>query len=428
MSEKSVGDGDKQDRPLLERSKCWFLFAALLPTLFCACRPAPSDRVEISWATNQHFTRFEAVARFEQIHPEIRVIIRPVSEPRQFLLQCLYGDSPDVITFFHPDSFQGFAENNLLLPFAADECQPWPFYPGLKDYCFRHADQALMALPQVAYPYVLYFNPDLVSPSIARTIRSWDDLFSLVAPRLPLPPRNGKRVFGLDIQSDIIWFTTWYWQRGGRFFSPDTAALVLDMARAANTFDEMAKWRSIRGLLPRPGDRLNLPSKGASQGVLGSLFLQGRAMFYWSGSWKICDFVNQDKVKWDLIRLPAGPVNDITLLGGNSFGVSARSRHPEQAKQFVRYLASLDAQKRHIAHRIYMPSRPDCPVPPQYRLLKEQIRHARTLEYSPDYNEKLFREIIEQAVSAHRLGRMSSDQAAAAMREGLESGAIMVTP
>ncbi len=426
MSEKSVGD--RQDKLFFKWPECWFLFTLLLPTLFYGCRPAPSDKVEISWATNQHFTRFEAVARFEQLHPDIRVIICPVSEPRQFLLQCLYGDPPDVITFYQTDTFQGFAENNLLLPFAIDAYQPWPFYPGMKDYCFRRSDQALMALPQVTYPYILYFNPDLISFATAGTIKSWDDLLAVLSQRLPLPPKNGKPVFGLDIQSDILWFTTWYWQRGGRFFAPDTGELALDPARVTSTLDAMDRWRSISGLLPRPGDRLNLPAKGSSQGVLGSLFLQGRAMFYWSGSWKICDFVNQDKVRWGLIRLPAGPGNDITLLGGNSFGVSARSRHPEQAKQFVRYLASLDAQKRHIAHQIYMPSRPDCPVPPQYQILKEQIRHARTLEYSPDYNERLFKEIVKQAVSAHRLGKMSSDQAAAAMRKGLEKGAIMVAP
>ena len=404
------------------------LFCVILLVLYSACRQAPSEKVEISWATNQHFTRSEAADRFERENPGIRVRIRPVSEPRQFLLQCLFGESPDVITFFQVDSFQAFAGNNLLLPLPAEDYQPWPFYAGLKDYCFRHGDKILMALPQVAYPYLLYYNPELIPPAEAKTVKTWDSLLQLIKSHMPIPSKNGKKVFGLDIQSDQIWFNTWYWQRNGRIFDPDTGGLILDQALATDTLAAMGAWRSIKGLLPHPSDRLNLPSKGSSQGVLGSLFLQGRAMFYWSGSWKICDFLNQDKVRWDLIALPAGPCNGLTVLGGNSFGVSMRSKHPGEAKRFVRYLAGMEAQKRHSTHRIYMPSRPACPVPPRYESLRDQIRRARTLEYSPGYNEALFKEIIKQALEAHRLGRLSAARAAANMRRSLKSGSVVVAP
>ena len=406
----------------------WLILCLALLALGSSCRQAPSETVEISWATNRHFTRFRAAAGFERENPGIKVKIRPVSEPRQFLLQCLFGQPPDVITFFQVDSFQNFAGNNLLLPLAAGKYRPWPFYAGLKDYCFRRGDQALMALPQVAYPYLLYFNPDLVPPDKAGAVKTWDDLLQLIKSHLPLPAKNGKRVFGLDIQSDAIWFNTWYWQRNGRIFDPRTGQLALDQRLAAQTLAAMAAWRGVKGLLPRPSDRLNLPSKGSSQGVLGSLFLQGRAMFYWSGSWKICDFENQDKVRWGLMPLPAGPCNGLTILGGNSFGVSARSKHPAEAERFVRYLAGLPAQKRHTAHRIYMPSRPACPVPARYEILRRQVAHARTLEYSPGYNEALFKEIIKQALEAHRLGRLSAAKAAAAMGRGLETGSVGVTP
>lgn len=225
--------------------KPWLWLAVMLIPLFFACLPAPSDTVEISWATNQHFTRFEAVSRFEHENPGIRVNIRPVSEPRQFLLQCLYGDSPDVMTFFQLDAFQSFAGNNLLLPLAVDTYRPWPFYPQLKDYCFRRGDQSLMALPQVAYPYLLFFNPALVSPARARAVGNWSDLLALIERRMPLPPKNGKRVFGLDIHSDVLWFNTWYWQRNGRIFDPHTGQLVLDPTRVADTLSEIRNFGCI---------------------------------------------------------------------------------------------------------------------------------------------------------------------------------------
>ena len=414
--------------PPNQRLRPWLIICLVLLSLATGCRREPSGTVEISWATNQHFTRFEAVAGFERNNPGIKVKIRPVSEPRQFLLQCLFGQPPDVITFFQVDSFQSFAGNGMLLPLPAGEYQPWPFYQGLRDYCFRRGDNALMALPQVAYPYLLYFNPDLVPPAEAKAVKDWDGLLRLIKSRMPLPDRNGKRVFGLDIQSDMVWFNTWYWQRNGRFFDPEDGRLIFDEALAADSLSAMGAWRKIKGLLPRPADRLNLPSKGSSQGVLGSLFLQGRAMFYWSGSWKICDFANQDKVRWGITLLPAGPCNGLTILGGNSFGVSARSSHPVEAKRFVRYLAGLGAQKSHTSHRIYMPSRKACPVPTRFEILREQIGLARTMEYSPGCNEALLKEIMKQSLEAHRLGLMSAARAAAMMRRSLVTGQVGVAP
>lgn len=403
---------------------CFLLLFGLAVT--AGCRRAPKDCVEISWATNQHHTRFDAIRHFERENPGIRVQIRPISEPRQFFLQCLFGDAPDVITFFQVGAFQTFACNDLLRCLNPEDYRPWPFYAGQKDYCFRRGDNALMALPQVAYPYLLYYNKGLVPSNKARAVKTWQDLLALIRSMPPMENSRGKHVFGLDIQSGQIWFTTWYWQRKGRLFDANTGRLVLDQAAAVDVLDAMHKWRSIKGLLPRPQDRLSLPSKGASQGVLGSLFLQGRAVFYWSGSWKICDFANQSQVDWGVLPLPAGPQNDLTILGGNSFGVSARSKYPVEAERLVKYLASLPAQKRHIAHQIYMPSRPACPVPEKYQVLKGQIARARTLEYSPRFNQALLEEIFKQVLDAHRLRQLTSTQAAADLYKALETGAVVV--
>ncbi len=373
------------------------------------CRPAPKDDVELTWAVNQHETRSDAVTQFERENPGIHVRIRPISDPRQLFLQSLFGDAPDVITFFQADFFQNFAVNGLLRPLDSKDYEPWPFYAGLKDYCFRRKDGALMALPQVAYPYVLYFNPDWVSREKAATVHTWEDLGLLAGSVDPGRNSAGKKVFGLDIQSDAIWFLTWYLQRGGRLFREDGEKPALDRRKAVATLEAMQQWRSVPGLVPEPGDRLNLPSKGSSQGVLGSLFLQGRAVFYWSGSWKIYDFVHQNRVRWGVLPLPAGPANDLTILGCNSFGVCSRSAHPKEAERFVRYLSGLKGQERHARHSIFMPANPACPVPGEYSVLKDQIGRARTLEYGSGFNEARMKHAVEQMLEAHRLGFVGAE-------------------
>lgn len=417
-------------RPCPGMNAFWLvvMLLAALAVIPPACCRTPKDYVEISWATNQHATRRAAIAAFEKENPGIKVKLRPISDSRQFFLQCLFGDTPDVITFFQVDAFQAFARKGLLKKLDQSRYKPWPFYPGLQDYCFRVSDHALMALPQVAYPYVLFFNQDLVNTRQVMELKTWQDLLKLVKGLIPRDAPNGKPIFGLDIQNELVWFVTWYWQRGGRLFERDTGKLVLRKSLVVDTLCNMAAWRSMEGLIPRPRDRVNLPSKGSSQGVLGNLFLQGRAIFFWSGSWKIYDFMTQHKIKWGVRSLPAGPRNGLTILGGNSFGVSSRSRHPREARLFVRYLVSKRGQMRHMAHHIYMPSRPDCLLPRRFRVLQDHIARARTLEYSPRINEVLLGDIIRQALEAHRLGRLDSLQAAEAMQTSLRSGSVIIEP
>ena len=280
-----------------------------------------------------------------------------------------------------------------------------------------------MALPQVAYPYVLYFNPDLVPTKKAMAVESWDDLLDLIIEQRPFVPPGEKKVFGLDIHNDMIWLLTWYWQRGGRFFSPEGHPAT-DQGRLRDTLAAMTHWRKIPGILPRPSDRMNLPSKGASQGVLGSLFLQGRAMFYWSGSWKISDLYNQTKVPWQVRCLPKGPENSLSVLGGNAFGVAARSRHPEAAQRLVAYLAGKTAQQRHMAHHIYLPARPDIQVPQTLDVLRSQAANARCMPSASTINGAMFKEIFKQALERHRLGMADPETIAAFLARALASGSL----
>lgn len=397
----------------MRRFLCIFLIV-----LASGCRPVPQDEVTLVWATNSHASRMDAVRWFEREHPGIKVRIMPISQPRQFFLQCIWGDAPDVITFFSPDTFQTFARNGLLRPLGYSFGPNWPYYTALKDYCFKLGTEVPMALPQVAYPYVLYFNPDLVSTAEALAVHNWDDLLALIRKTGIGQTKAGNSVFGLDIHNDFIWFTTWYWQRGGRLFSKKGES-VLDPTIARETLDAMVQWRSIPGLLPHPSDRLNLPSKGASQGVLGSLFLQGRAMFYWSGSWKISDFKNQNKVGWQVRCLPGGPANALTVMGGNSFGVSSRTRHPEFAEAFVTYLSGPKGQKRHMNHHIYLPARKELKLPVRMEVLKNQARLARCLETSPLANEAVVKEAFEFGLESLRLGKTNADETAVFLSRAL---------
>ncbi|MFH1036269.1 MAG: hypothetical protein V1806_17355, partial [Pseudomonadota bacterium] len=122
---------------------------AMVAGLICgAGQPGQASAAEqapavLVWATNLHDTRRAAVAAFEADHPGVRIRILPIATPWKLYLQCLYGQCPDVITFFQVGAFQTFARNNLLLPLPPEN--PWPHYSALRDYAFRRGDGAHLA-------------------------------------------------------------------------------------------------------------------------------------------------------------------------------------------------------------------------------------------------------------------------------------------
>ncbi|MFH1058093.1 MAG: extracellular solute-binding protein, partial [Pseudomonadota bacterium] len=273
-----------------------------------------------------------------------------------------------------------------------------------------------------AYPYLLFFNREMVAADAVAAIRTWDDLARLAASAAQGERdkrRDGQPIFGLDIHSDLVWFQTWLWQRGGDLVAG--SQVPGNQKTIADTLAAMAAWRRLPSFLPRPQDRLHLPSQGASQGVLGSLFLQGRAAFYWSGSWKMWDLAQQTRVPWGVCAIPRGPCNAQTLLGGNSFGAFRGTRHPDLAVRLVRYLASRAGEEAHMAAGIYFPSRPDVAVPPPACAVRGALDKGRTQDYSPHLNEALLEDSLYGILEAHRLGGLDAEQAAEQIDQTLRS-------
>ncbi len=376
----------------------------LLAVSFYSPLVAARQPVDLVWATNAHPTRSLAVQNFERQNPGVRIRILPISTPWKLQLQCHFGRCPDILTFFHPGAFQSFAQDDLLLPLP--DVEYWPHWPGLKSYGYRETDKVRMAEPQVAYPYVLYYNSDLVSPETAKKIRDWDDLRT-VAMSVIHQNTSARKVFGVEIHSDLIWFQTLVFANGGNLRGhPDSFSHVKAALR------QMREWRSMPNLVPSPADRRNVPSSGSSQGVLGSLFLQGRAAFYWSGSWKLWSISQQDRIPWRVRTIPSGTIGPVTLLGGNSFGVYRGTKHPDDAKRFVAYLGSYEAEVAHVASGILFPSRMDVPVPSIVKSIEHTLQTGRTADYGIGLDAVKIEARLKDIFEAHRMGELNDEQAA----------------
>ncbi len=391
------------------------LFTGLFMAGSAIVLPAFASSIDLVWATNAHPTRSAAVVAFERANPDVRIRILPVATPWKLQLQCRFGRCPDILTFFQTHAFQDFARDDLLLPLPQET--PWPHFTTLQAYAFRSRDGALMAIPQVAYPYVLFYNPDLVPQARAEAVRTWDDLLRAAAMSSHRGD-DGRMVFGLEPHSDLLWLQTLVWQCGADLRGSPEILPCIQSALA-----EMRRWREIPGIIPEPKDRFNVPSTGASQGVLGSLFLQGRAAFYWSGSWKIWDLSRQSRVPWRVRGVPGGKRGNTTLLGGNAFGVYRGTQHPDEATRFVEFLGSHAVETVHVASGIVFPSRKDVAVPEIARPVLDTIADGRTADYAPGVDAVAAEIRIRETLDAHRLGHFGDADAARAILSALRGEA-----
>ena len=74
------------------------------------------------------------------------------------------------------------------------------------------------------------------------------------------------------------------------------------------------------------------------------LFEAGKLAMYWGGSWNVAEFTKNDytKDKVDVAPLPKGE-KQATIIHGVANVVSAKTEHPEQAWEFVKFLGSKPA-------------------------------------------------------------------------------------
>lgn len=78
-----------------------------------------------------------------------------------------------------------------------------------------------------------------------------------------------------------------------------------------------------------------------------ALFQSGKLAMAYMGSWRVATTVkNEDiKDKFDVSVLPKG-VKEASIINGLSFAANNRTKHPEEVKDFLAYLASEEAQDK----------------------------------------------------------------------------------
>ncbi len=216
----------------------------------------------------------------------------------------------------------------------------------------------LVAMPYFLDLGLLYYRKDLLEQhGYARPPVTWEQLEAMAR-----DIQSGERSGGRDLWG-FIWQGLAYegltcnaleWQEshgGGGLIDPRTGQVSVDDPRAIAAFRRAAGW--IGTITPPAVISYDEPESLDRFREGGAVFMRNWA--YVHAGLEAADSPIRGKV--GVAGLPAAAGHrSVSVMGGWQLGVSRRSRHPEAAVAFVRYLTSPEVQAWRAREGSYLPT------------------------------------------------------------------------
>lgn len=329
------------------------------------------------------------VARFQEMHPEIRLVISTAGgrmDEQKLMCAIAGGSPPDVI---NQDRFSvgGWAARGAFMPlddFIAAQEPGDPLAVTPKDYypaCWNEAvyEGKAYAVPNTTDDRVLFYNEDIlrregyVNPDgTVRPPRTWTELKEY-AVRMTRTDAAGRMTqIGFIPMYGNSWLYLYGWQNGGRFLSDDGRTCTLGDPKIAEalswvteTYDALGGVQKVDGFM------------GSFQAGELDPFLTGKVAMMINGNWVLNNMATYRPdmnfgvapapvPEWRMEAAKKDPSVEpyITWSGGFSWAVPARARHPELGWKFIQWMCSMEGQRVfHDAEQRYNRSRGRVYVP-----------------------------------------------------------------
>lgn len=367
-----------------------FALAALIMAaavmLAGGCVPRADERVRLRYAIwgSVRQTQVEEliVAEFERRHPAVDVELFPVSRGYQEKMQATMvgGTAADVLMV---DSmiYGDWAERGALADvsdlIAALDAED-PFMPVALDL-FR-IDGRHYALPINAGGMVMFCNLDAFAAAgieLPRDGVTWDE-FATWGPKLAR--RSGNAQAPTDYLCVAPAPTALVAAFGVKLFDdahePTRVTFGGPAARAAVAFH--------RRLV---AEGWAAPTNAVADSGANQLFRDGRVAVLFTGRYSSTEFAGQTAFDWDVAPAPRQPGAAVDA-AGTGLAISAQTRVPELAREFLRFYASDAAVKIAVEGGRIVPVR------------RGQAYGEHFLAQSPPATMRLFSEMQEAGAAA----------------------------
>lgn len=303
----------------------------------------PVELVMYSWRTEDKDAYAKILAEFEKKHEHIKVKFKPFksTEYNTIVTNTLTaGSGVDILQLRPYTIAASIADAGYLLPL--DDLKGVSDIP--KDYldASRGSDGKVYGVPLSINSAVIFYNKRLFADNGLQPPQTWDELIAvceaLKAKGITPIAQSGKAAYLLSITHSVI--------APGSIGGND---YIEKMLRGESNFKDAAFVESIQRMQELapffPQDFVAIDDKDAQ-----ALFYTGKAGMYINGSYRLETFekLNPD-MELDFIpglaKEKGGDAPMVNWVDG-SYGIVKSTKHPEEAKLLMEFLASQEFGQR----------------------------------------------------------------------------------
>jgi multiple sugar transport system substrate-binding protein len=320
----------------------------------------------------------ELVARFEEEHPHIRLHAQYVPGGDaliQRLMNAVRSNTAPDIAWIHSNYLEPLVNADAVYPMAHFTNGPNgltqeeldDFYPALIQYASYRG--TLYSIPMEATNLGIVYNRDLfreVGLDPDRPPQTWEELIEYsqrlyrdqagrgrpdrVGFLVPISPATGPE------GPWMVWqWMPFIWQAGGDLIDEEQSRVLFaeeEGVRALTLWKDLYEMQNLRNFTTEHQ----------------SAFISKQGAMMLDGPWSIPNYPRLLRdIDWAIAPLPAGPVKQATVVGGEYLAIFRQSQHPDAAWEFLRWMAQPEVQAFWSEKSGYLPTRASVRDVPEYQ-------------------------------------------------------------
>lgn len=300
----------------------------------------------------------------EDTGTKVKVIVTDADQYATKLQAAVAGNNVPDVFYIEQASLQSYVASGVLLDITdqvensdVDLSNIWEY--GVNSYRFDGEvqgtpDGAIYGLPKDIGPFSFGYNKTMLEAAgiplpDKDTPLTWDQ-FVDISKQLTVD-KNGDGTLdqwgtGLNVQWNL---QSMVWSNGGDWTNEDHTKVTVDTPEFAEALQKFADLTNVEKVTPSASDAATLDTY--------QRWMAGEIAFFPVGPWDVSVYNDLD-FDYDLIPWPTvGDAGPATWIGSLGIGVSATSKHPDDAAKLVTYLsADPEAQQTLVDANIQIPN------------------------------------------------------------------------
>lgn len=371
------------------------------------------------------------VDRYESEHPGVIVKAQyvPTGEALiQKLITAIQSNTAPDISWLHSHFLEDLVKADAIYPMSEfingpdglDDSTMNDIYPALIQYASWRGN--LYSMPMEATNLALLYNKDMFRAAgldPEQPPRTWDELYAY-AKKLTLDKNNDGKLdqIGFFVPifpaggpqgSWMVWqWKPFVWQAGGYVIDTEqTKILYNDQA----SVQALSLWKKIYHDLQLSVFTTDFDVAFASKHLAMAM----------DGPWNLPRYEKILKnLDWGFAPLPAGPVKQATVVGGEYLAIFKQSKHPDLAWNFIKWIIQPEVQAFWSKKSGYLPIRRAVTKVPEFqtylqehanfKVFVDQLEFAQA-ERPIDFGGIEVNRHIAEAIEKATVGQMDVKQA-----------------